>query len=110
MSLRRLEGPTGMSFSNAVVAEGAGSWIHVSGQVGLGDSGEVVEGGLRLETLAAFKQIEEILQKAGGDRDDVVRITAFLTDLNDYAEYARARAEFLGNTFLRASPWVSPIS
>lgn len=85
------------SFSDAVVVDGPGKWIHVSGQVGLGEDGEVVEGGMYEEALATLGHVERALARASAELSDVVRITAFLTDLEQYGEFSRARADCFGD-------------
>jgi 2-iminobutanoate/2-iminopropanoate deaminase len=84
--LDRAPGPEGASYSAAVAATGAGTWIHVSGQIAPG-------GDLAAQTAACIDQIESVLRSRDASLEDVVRITAYLTSLDDYAEYARVRGE-----------------
>ncbi len=95
MSIERRPSDLG-SFSEAVVASGPGRWIYVSGMVGFGDDGRVVTGGMAAETAAAFDAIERILERAGGGLEHVVRMGVFMTDLGDYADFSRVRAERFG--------------
>lgn len=83
-------------FSDAVSVEGPGRWIHVSGQVGFDEEMKLVEGGLAAETNATFDCIERALAKAGADLSHVIRITVFMTELSDYADFSRVRAERFG--------------
>lgn len=82
----------GASFSDAVVVEGPGRWVHVAGQVGMDDEGHVVPGGVGAESEATFDRIERILKQAGASLDDVVRMTVYLTDLGRYGEFGAVRA------------------
>ena len=84
------------SFSEAVATSGAGRWINVSGMVGFGNDGKVVSGGIAAETEATLDAIERILAKAGASLGDIVRMGVFMTDLGDYAEFSRVRAERFG--------------
>lgn len=92
---RHISNPA-FGFSDAVTVSGAGRTIHVSGSVGFGSDGKVVSGGMEAETRATFAYIERVLRSAGAELSDVVRITAFLTDLDAYSEFAKVRAEVFG--------------
>ncbi len=71
-----------------------GDTVYVSGQVGFDPDGNIV-GGDEMEAQArqVFANIRTILEMAGATMNDVVKISAFLTDLGLYAGYSAARAE-----------------
>ena len=96
MSVERYPSDLG-SFSEAVATSGPGRWIQVSGMIGFGDDGKVVEGGVGAETAATFDVIERILGRAGADLSHIVRMGVFMTDLADYGEFSAARAERFGD-------------
>ncbi len=96
MSIERLTTNPASGFSDAVSTVGPGRMIHVAGNVGFGSDGKVVAGGMGAEARATFDNIERTLEQAGASMSDVVKITAFVTSLDDYAEYAGARAERFG--------------
>ncbi len=98
MSIQRIPTDPPSGFSDAVVTSGPGRTIHVSGNVGFGDDGKVVGGGMGAEARATFANIERALAKAGAGMSDVVRITAFMTSLDAYGEYAEVRSEVFGDT------------
>ena len=98
MSIQRIPTDPPSGFSDAVVTSGPGQTIHVSGNVGFGDDGKVVGGGMGAEARATFANIERALAKAGASMSDVVRITAFMTSLDAYGEYAEVRSEVFGDT------------
>jgi enamine deaminase RidA (YjgF/YER057c/UK114 family) len=70
-------GPGGQSlpFSPAVKA---GPFVFVSGQVALGDNGELVPGGIEAQTRQALKNVEKALVLAGCTLKDVVKATVWL--------------------------------
>ena len=82
MSIDRLTTNPASGFSDAVTTTGSGRTIHVSGNVGFGDGGTVVSGGMEAEARATFANIEKTLEAAGAGMSDVIRITAFITDLD----------------------------
>ena len=89
MSIERVPGARGATFSTAVAVSGAGRTVYVSGHLARGNS-------LAEQTNGCFDQIEEALRTVGGSLEHVVRITAWLTSLDEYAQYARVRGERFG--------------
>jgi 2-iminobutanoate/2-iminopropanoate deaminase len=86
------------SFSDAVAVDGPGRWIHVAGQVAMDEEGRVTAQGLAEQTHVTLDHIERILGGFGADLSHVVKVTVYLTELDDYAEFSRVRAERFGET------------
>jgi len=86
MTIERVAGRSGASFSRAVAVSGPGKTVYVSGTIARG-------GTLAEQANGCIDQIEAALREAGGSLEHVVRITAWLTRLDEYAEYNRVRAE-----------------
>jgi 2-iminobutanoate/2-iminopropanoate deaminase len=97
LSIDRLTTNPAIGFSDAVTTSGPGRVIHVSGNVGFGDDGTVVPGGMGAEARATFAHIERTLKAAGADLSHVVKINAFVTSLEEYGEYAKVRSEVFGD-------------
>ena len=92
MAVERQAGPAGLSFSNSLrVQEPSGTWIYVSGQFGTDEAGAVTPGGLAAESKAALENVLKAVREAGGTAADVVKITAYLTSLDDYRRYNEVR-------------------
>lgn len=65
-----------------------GSMVFVSGQTPeKPGSDELVEGGIREQTVQVMENINNILAAAGCTMDNVVRVNAHLLDINDFGEY-----------------------
>jgi len=96
MSIERLTSNPASGFSDAVSTVGPGRLIHVAGNVGFGADGKVVPGGMGAEAAATLDNIERTLAQAGADMSHVVKINAFVTNLEEYPEYAKVRAERFG--------------
>jgi enamine deaminase RidA (YjgF/YER057c/UK114 family) len=96
MSINWVMANPAQGFADAVAVNGPGQWVHVSGNVGFDDSGAVAAGGLGAESRATFDNIERVLAGLGGNLSHIVKITAFVTDLSDYAAYAAVREERFG--------------
>jgi 2-iminobutanoate/2-iminopropanoate deaminase len=84
-------------FSDTVSFDGPGRWTYVSGALGLGPDGQVVSGGVYEETLAVYASIARSLERHGASLRDIVRTTAYLTELDSYPDFSRARAETFGD-------------
>ncbi len=77
------------------IAQGTrvGNTIYTSGQVAYDADGNVVGvDDMKAQAEQTFRNVAEVLEAAGGSMRDVVKITAWLTDVDRYAEYAEARA------------------
>jgi 2-iminobutanoate/2-iminopropanoate deaminase len=82
-------------YSQAVSANGL---VFCSGQVALDpDGGELVGGSVADETRQALKNLVAVLDRAGSSPTNVVKVTAYLTDMGDFAEFNDAYAEFFGS-------------
>lgn len=62
-----------------------GDLLFVSGQ-GPADpeTGEHVEGGVEAQTEQTLKNLRSIVESAGGSLDDIVKVTVYLDDIDDY--------------------------
>jgi enamine deaminase RidA (YjgF/YER057c/UK114 family) len=97
LSIERHTSNPAIGFSDAVTTSGAGRVVHVSGNVGFGEDGKVVPGGMGPEARATFSNIERVLTAAGASMSDVIKINAFITDLDAYPDYAKVRSEVFGD-------------
>jgi reactive intermediate/imine deaminase len=80
-----------LPFSSAVQA---GPFVFVSGQVAMGDNGELVPGGIEAQTRQTLKNVEKALALAGCTLKDVVKSTVWLDDARDFWTFNRVYAEF----------------
>ena len=70
-----------------------GDLVFVSGQAPVNaETGEVVGDSVGAQTAQVIANIERVLSAAGCRLDDVVKVTAFLTDMSDFAEFNAAYA------------------
>lgn len=69
-------------YSHAVES---GELIFLSGQTPLDSStGKLVEGDIAAQTEQCFKNLFNVLEAAGLTSDAVLKVTVFLTDMNDF--------------------------
>lgn len=83
-----------LPFSSAVKA---GPFVFVSGQVAMGDNGEIVPGGIEAQTRQTLKNVEKALALAGCTLKDVVKSTVWLDDARDFWTFNRVYAEFFSD-------------
>ena len=63
----------------------AGGTLYLSGQIGIDPAaGQLVEG-VEAQAHQAFRNLRAVAEAAGGDLDDVVKVTVMLADLGDFA-------------------------
>ena len=70
------------TYSQAVAVD---RMVHLSGQIPLDpESMRVVAGGIRREVEQVVANLAAVAAAAGGSLNDVVKLTVYLTDLNDF--------------------------
>ena len=93
--MRHLASPIAKSFSEALrIDTESGSWIFVSGQVGVAIPPDNKPISFEQEVRVTFDRIRESLRKLDSDMDKIVSIKVYLTDLAPYAEFSKVRGEF----------------
>ena len=72
----------------------AGSTVYLSGQIGLDPAtGNLVEG-IAAQTHQVFKNLRAVAQAAGGELDDIVKLTMLMADLADFAQMNEIMATY----------------
>jgi len=74
-------------YAQAMLVEGAGRWLHVSGQVGLDAGGKLAAD----QHAQAFANVMAALQAAGMGPEHLVKLTVYVTAAAEVAAYRRAR-------------------
>ncbi|MBK5187919.1 MAG: RidA family protein [Gemmatimonadaceae bacterium] len=59
--------------------------LYLSGQLGIDSTGNLVSGGIRPETRQALENIKRVLEENGSSMDNVVKCTAMLADIKEWA-------------------------
>ena len=64
----------------------AGNTVYLSGQIGLDPAtGDLVDG-IEAQTEQVLKNLRAVAQAAGGELDDIVKLTLLLADLADFTK------------------------
>jgi 2-iminobutanoate/2-iminopropanoate deaminase len=93
--IKHLPSPIAPTFSEALrINTQAGSWIFISGQVGVPLPPDTCCVTFEQEVRTTFERIRDSLGKLGAGMQDVVSIKTYLVDLDPYAVFSRIRGEF----------------
>jgi enamine deaminase RidA (YjgF/YER057c/UK114 family) len=72
-------------FDQATLVESPQRWLVCSGQTSIDADGNVAHpGDMEGQAAAAMRSLEALLAEAGMTMDDVVRVTAYVTDVDAY--------------------------
>lgn len=75
-----------------------GDILYLSGQIGdLGNSDELVEGGITEQTRQTMLNIKRVLEQNGSSLDNVIKCTCMLADIKDWAEMSKEYVKFFPN-------------
>ena len=64
----------------------AGATVYLSGQIGLDPATGTLVDGLEAQAHQVLKNLRAVAQAAGGELDDIVKVTLLLADLGDFAK------------------------
>lgn len=93
----------GGAFSSGVEAP-AGRTIYVSGQVSMDAEGNVVgEGDIKRQTETVLECVKTVVEEAGGGMDDIVKVSAFVTDMGLYDEIHEVRRRYFEEPYPASS-------
>ncbi len=81
-------------YSQAVKVNGM---VYTSGQIALRPDGTMVEDDIVLQTKQVFTNLRAVLDEAGTSLDKVVKVMAFVADINDFAVVNEIYAEAFGD-------------
>lgn len=74
----------------------AGDFVYVSGQVPANENGEIVTGGIEVQTHQVMKNLQAVLALAGCTLDDVCKSTVWLQDARDFGSFNRIYMGYFG--------------
>jgi len=69
----------------------AGQFVFVSGQAGYDDDGKIVQGGFSAQGEQAFRNLKRALTAAGSSLEKVVKVTIFVTDMEQFSHVVNLR-------------------
>ena len=93
--------PAGPYHHTVLVSENA-RWLAISGQVGM-DRGGNIASGVRAQSEQVFRNFAACLDANGMRKEDLIKVTVYLTDARFLAEYRAARSAVFGDDIQPAS-------
>jgi 2-iminobutanoate/2-iminopropanoate deaminase len=76
-----------------------GRLLYIAGQVARDADGEVLgKGDIRAQARQVFQNVRNVLRAAGGDLGDLLKITTYITNLDDFPAVAEIRSGFFPGT------------
>ena len=90
--------PNGVTVSGTPLSPGmrAGDFLFVSGQVATDDAGQVIIGDFEAEVNGAVDNVFKVVEAAGGQPDQIVKIQAFLSNGASFAQFNEIYAKRFG--------------
>lgn len=76
----------------------AGQFVFTSGQLPLDPkTGQLVQDDIQTATRVALENVKAVLAASGATLEDVVKVTVFVKDMNDFSKINEVYAEFFAN-------------
>ena len=72
----------------------AGGTVYLSGQIGLDPATATLVEGVEAQTHQVLKNLRAVAQAAGGELDDIVKLTLLMADLADFAKVNEIMATY----------------
>jgi len=88
-----------------------GNFVFLSGQIPLvPQTMDVVDGDFTARARQVFENLKAVAEEAGGSLNDAVKLTIFLTDLDNFAAVNKVMAEYCDKPYpARAAVQVSAL-
>ncbi|KAK5174586.1 uncharacterized protein LTR77_001667 [Saxophila tyrrhenica] len=81
-------------YNQAIVANGT---VYCSGSIGMDPTtGKLVEGDIGARTHQIMKNLTAVLEAAGTNMDNVVKVNAFIADMKDFAAMNEVYTQYFG--------------
>ncbi|MDX1404495.1 MAG: RidA family protein [Woeseiaceae bacterium] len=85
------------SYSQAIQT---GNLVFLSGQIPLDpDTMEIVDGDFEARARRVFDNLKAVAEAAGGSLDQIVKLTVYLTDLDNFAAVNQVMGEYFGQPY-----------
>ncbi len=84
--------PKARGYADGLIAP-AGRTLYISGQIGWDSQARIVSADFATQFLQAFDNVIAVVREAGGGTEHIVKLLAFVTDLEGYRGATRAIGE-----------------
>jgi len=86
--------PKALGFAHGILVQEGKKILFLSGQNGLDRDGQVVSKDFESQCIKAYENIASIVSAVGGSFANVVRVTAYVTDINNANDFVRISSNF----------------
>jgi reactive intermediate/imine deaminase len=77
-----------------------GNLVFLSGQIPLDpESMELVEGGFEIQVRRVFDNLSAVCEASGGSLGDIIKLTIFLTDMNNFPAVNSVMGEYFSEPY-----------
>ena len=83
-------------YSQAISAKG--NYIFISEQIPLAPDGKIIGEEIKEQTRQVIENIENILRSAGASLEDVVKVSVFLKNLEDFTKMNEVYSEYFSES------------
>lgn len=95
IATKKAPGAVGPYSQGTKIANNTGSTAYISGQIPLlPESGEMVPGGIEAQTKQVLDNLQAVIEAAGSSLAQVLKITIYVVDMNDFAVVNGIYAEY----------------
>jgi 2-iminobutanoate/2-iminopropanoate deaminase len=70
--------------------------VYTSGQIAITPEGELVPRDIKLQTRQVLENLQNVLLEANSSLDEVIKVTIYLEDMNDFGVVNVIYAEYFG--------------
>ena len=93
LSPKSIHEPRGYSHAAKI---GSGTVLFVAGQVALDANGNLVgSGDVRAQSQQVFKNLQAVVEAAGGKFRDIVKLNIYIVDVSKLADYREVRDRYI---------------
>ncbi len=83
-------------YSQAIIA---GDFIFTAGQIPIDPkTNQIVQGDIKEQTRQVLENLKAVLEEAGASFDDVVKVTVYMKDLNEFSAMNEVYSEYFKNS------------
>jgi enamine deaminase RidA (YjgF/YER057c/UK114 family) len=91
--------PKKYGFAHAILVEEGKKLLFLAGQNGIDKEGNIVGKDFELQCRKSYENVETIVRSAGGTKKNIVRVTAYVTDMKNADAFVKITTEFFGGEF-----------
>lgn len=77
----------------------SGNTVYLAGQIALTANNEIVQGDFSAQVKQVFQNLSAVAGAAGGTLNDIVKLTIYLVDFQNYAEVNSMMMEFFSEPY-----------